>query len=324
MGATFRQVSERARFHSNATSGASVHERESARVPVCVRTDYDEPTEPIEFRGASVRNIRSETDGAEGKAEVSRAGPRFDLRVAGETHTGLRRRPNQDALLMLREQSVFAVADGMGGHAGGQIASQLAIDAIKNAFAEGTVTPCSLMDVPLEAGELVESIGAANEAIRARAGKDLALEDMGTTVVAARFCAEKGRLYVTHVGDSRGYRLRDGKLDQITKDHTMAELGVHGREGDFLSRAVGPKALVEPDVAIIEPRVGDVYLLCTDGLTKMISDEAIREVLTAEERPEEAASALISRANEAGGRDNITAVVLKVIPVAGAFGATVG
>ena len=136
--------------------------------------------------------------------------------------------------------------------------------------------------VPPLAAELVQSIAAANEAVHRAAGAATRFSDMGTTVVAARFDPKRGRLYVGHVGDSRCYRLRDGALKQLTRDHTMAELGVTGREGSHLSRAVGPKGVVETDVAVLEPRAGDVYLLCTDGLTKMISDAVIRDILLAE------------------------------------------
>jgi protein phosphatase len=166
--------------------------------------------------------------------------------------------------------------------------------------------------VPARAAELVQSIGAANEAVHDAASKSDLLADMGTTVVAARFDAKKGRLYVSHVGDSRCYRLRDGVLKQITRDHTMAELGLTGREAGYLSRAVGPKVLVETDVAVIAPRPGDVYLLCTDGLTKMVPDAVVRGALLDEADPAVAAETLINRANAAGGRDNVTALVIRI------------
>jgi serine/threonine protein phosphatase PrpC len=272
--------------------------------------DEDETDEPTLGGGASVRYVRCEPS-AEG--EQPPAGrPRFAVQAAGKTDTGKRRRANEDALLVLRKQTVYAVADGMGGHAGGAVASQLAVEAIATSFIDGLESTCILSNIPPLAAELVQSLAAANESIRRVAARDVRLSDMGTTVVAARFCPERGRLYIGHVGDSRCYRLRDGALEQLTRDHTMAELGVTGRQAIHLSRAVGPKGVVEADVAVLEPRAGDVYLLCTDGLTKMISDAEIRDVLLAENSAEGAATMLVERANAEGGRDNVTALVVQV------------
>lgn len=289
----------------------------STRVPVIVRNYDDEgdaAEEPsfVRPRGASVRNYHCEPDA---QRDEPAGAPRFDITAAGKTHRGRRRCSNEDALLVLESKDVYVVADGMGGHAGGEIASQLAIETIAAAFEDADLEVGALhAHVPLDAAELVQSIGAANEAVHRAAGSSDELSDMGTTIVAARFDAKKGRLCVGHVGDSRCYRLRDGTLKQITRDHTMAELGVTGRERGYLSRAVGPKVLVETDVAVIEPRPGDVYLLCTDGLTKMVSDAVIRTVLLDEKTPAAAASTLIGRANEAGGRDNVTALVIRIAP----------
>ena len=290
--------------------------RMPARLTVPVNVcDYDGDDEPVDEmplggpRGAAVRNFHCEADAT--VDEPSRSAPFFSISAAGATHRGMRRSSNEDAFLVLAEQGVYVVADGMGGHAGGEIASQLAVEAIAAAFHDDIAT--SLHDhVPPLAAELVQSIGAANEAIHAAASKNRQLSDMGTTVVAARFDANKGRLYVGHVGDSRCYRLREGVLKQITRDHTMAELGLTGREGGYLSRAVGRKIVVEADVAVVEPRPGDVYLLCTDGLTKMIPDAVVGGTLAEEKDPVAAAAALISRANAAGGRDNITALVVRI------------
>ena len=264
--------------------------------------------------GAAVRHVRCEP----AEADPPPAGkPFFAVHASGKTDTGRRRRANEDALLVLREQAVYAVADGMGGHAGGAVASKLAVEAIAAAFTDGIERPCVLSNVPPLAAELVQSLAAANEAVRRAAARDMRLSDMGTTVVAARFCPDRGRLYVGHVGDSRCYRLREGALELLTRDHTMAELGVTGRAAAHLSRAVGPRGVVEADVAVLEPRAGDVYLLCTDGLTKMISDDEIRDVLVAETTAEGAVTQLIARANAEGGRDNVTALVVQIAePVA--------
>ncbi|HSO38341.1 MAG TPA: protein phosphatase 2C domain-containing protein [Labilithrix sp.] len=303
------------RFFRRLGSAAPLPEARAARrVPVRV-TVMDEDDEPALGGGASVRSVRCE---AAAEGEPPAAGRAlFAVRAAGRTDAGKRRMANEDALLVLRQQAVYVVADGMGGHAGGAVASQLAVEAIATAFTRGIESPCPLADVPPLAAELVHSLAAANESIRRAAAGDLRLSDMGTTVVAARFCPERGRLYVGHVGDSRCYRLREGALERLTSDHTMAELGVTGRASIQLSRAVGSKGVVEADVAVLEPRAGDVYLLCTDGLTKMISDEEIRAVLVAEVDAESAASMLVARANAEGGRDNVTVLVIHVeTPVA--------
>lgn len=282
--------------------------RVSDRVPVIRHDDDNQDDEPTMGGGAAVRTIQFEP-GAD-VDPTANGEPRLVATAAGKTDPGMRRPTNEDALLVLRDPAVYAVADGMGGHAGGEVASQLAIEAMATAFLDGAGSPCLLASVPHRAAELVQSLAAANEAVRSAASRNPRLSDMGTTVVALRFCAEEGRLYVAHVGDSRCYRLRGGLLEQITRDHTMAELGMTGREAGFLSRAVGPKGVVEADVTVLSPRAGDVYLLCTDGLTKMVSDQVICGVLQREEHPQDAANALVDRANAAGGRDNITTVVV--------------
>lgn len=280
---------------------------EEVRVTVM---DDDETCEPTLGGGACVRHVRREL--AAERDQPDAGPPLFAVHAAGKTDTGQRRRANEDALLVLRHHAVYAVADGMGGHAGGAVASKLAVDAIATAFTDGVESPVILSNVPPLAAELVQSLAGANESIRRAAAQDMRLSDMGTTVVVARFCPERGRLYVGHVGDSRCYRLREGTLELLTRDHTMAELGVTGRAGVHLSRAVGPKGVLEADVAILEPRVGDQYLLCTDGLTKMISDDEIRDVLLAAKSPEGATTMLVARANAEGGRDNVTALVVQV------------
>jgi serine/threonine protein phosphatase PrpC len=281
-----------------------------ARVPINVRhCDDQEADDPTPRAGASVRNVRSE-EGVNSDAPAgSRA--RFVVDAAGKTDPGMRRPSNEDALLVLGERGVFVVADGMGGHAGGEVASQLAVEAVARSGVDRADSR-EYLEVPAGAAQLIRSFAAANEAVHAVAAKDGRLSDMGTTVAAARFSADERKLYIGHVGDSRCYRLRAGVLEQITRDHTMAELGMRGREAAHLSRAVGLQAVVEVDIAVLEPRVGDVYPLCTDGLTKMVSNEVIREVLLGHESSEAAVTQLIARANAEGGRDNVTAIVIRV------------
>jgi protein phosphatase len=152
----------------------------------------------------------------------------------------------------------------------------------------------------------------ANEAIFEKASGDKQLEGMGTTISAARFSRNKQRVYIGHVGDSRVYRLRSGELLQMTSDHTMEQLGVSGAGGAHLSRAVGIWPVVPIDIVLGKPQPNDVYLLCSDGLSKMVTDEDIGKMLRASKAPGDAAAALIKAAIDHGGKDNVTVIVVRV------------
>jgi serine/threonine protein phosphatase PrpC len=228
---------------------------------------------------------------------------------------GLARSGNEDSYLCGR--TVFAVADGLGGHQGGEVASATA------------VAPLAALDGhpfadPAEAAEaLAGAVREANAAIIDRAAGDPALWGMGTTVTAATVAGDRF-LQLAHVGDSRAYLLRDGALGQLTSDHTVVgELVRRGRltpeqaaihpERSILTRAVGldPRILVDtPDP--LELRPGDQVLLCSDGLTEAVDDEQIAELLAAEGDGDDACRALIDAANAAGGPDNITVVVVRI------------
>ena len=242
-----------------------------------------------------------------------------DLKVTlrgavGLTHQGRRRKDNQDRFLVLESHHLFVVADGMGGYAGGQVAAQLAVDTIRKAFETNDFsggTPLS--EVPLPGSQLAASIQMANRAIWKRANQDEELQQMGTTVVAGRFSPDLKRLYIGHVGDSRCYRWRADKLEQVTSDHTMGNEGLDGPLADHLTRAVGIAPAVEVDVILVRPRPGDSYLLCSDGLNKMVPDDEIAEVLRTAASTEVAVEALVNRANARGGRDNITVVLVRAV-----------
>jgi protein phosphatase len=209
----------------------------------------------------------------------------------------------------LRDDGVYVVADGIGGDRGGALASKLAVLTIERAFRTKTFEGPVHEELPRGASELASALAMANTEVFLRAADDEAFERMGTTVCAARFVLEKQRLYVGHVGDSRLYRYRAGELRQLTTDHTIPE----GKAADAgrLSRAVGVGAAVAIDVLLDRPRAGDVYLLCTDGLTKMIDDAAIAEALR-DSAAETTADALVAAANAKGGADNVSVVVLRV------------
>jgi len=230
------------------------------------------------------------------------------------TDVGRARSGNEDSYFCGR--TVFAVADGLGGHQGGEVASAAAVEPLAaldgREFAE-----------PDEAAEaLAAAIREANSAIMDRAAGDPDLWGMGTTVTAAALAGDH-HLQLAHVGDSRAYLLRDGSLEQLTTDHTVvAELVRRGRltpeqaaihpERSILTRAVGldPRIPVDtPDP--VELRPGDQVLLCSDGLTEAVDEDRIAELLSATGDGDAACRSLIDAANAAGGPDNITVVLLR-------------
>jgi protein phosphatase len=234
------------------------------------------------------------------------------VRSGVRTDIGRARERNEDAYLV--RDPLFAVADGMGGHRGGNVASKVALEAIRAFDADGTDGDST--------SALVKDIRTANETVLARGEADRDLRGMGTTITALLVQGEHAT--IAHVGDSRAYRLRDGGLEQLTQDHTLVhQLVEEGRitadqagrhpQRSILTRAVGVEPSVDVDASTIELRLGDRLLLCTDGLTGMLSDDAIREVLASEEDPQRASDRLVEAANAAGGDDNITVVVIDVL-----------
>src|SRR5262249_41246838 len=161
---------------------------------------------------------------------------------------------------------------GMGGHRGGQYASKLAVQTMNDAFEKQAFEAAPHPDIPVQASELARAIQMSNSSILEEAARRPELKGMGTRICAARFTKDKRRLYVGHVGDSRCYRLRNGVMKQMTADHTMADYGVAGPEGSHLSRALGVWPTVPIDIVMAAPMLDDVYLLCSDGLTKMLPD----------------------------------------------------
>jgi protein phosphatase len=246
--------------------------------------------------------------------EPTHADSLFLVSAMAQTDRGLRRKRNEDSVLVLESASLFVVADGMGGYAGGEMASQLAVTTIGDAFRRRVFEGDTHENIPVQASELARAMQMANAAILETSKQKPELEGMGTTVVAARFSANKKRLFVGHVGDSRCYRLRDGVLTQMTADHTMADHGVKGPEAAQLSRAVGIWPTVPIDIIMGIPAAGDVYLLCSDGLTKMLDDNVIGTVLRSEEELKAAVERLILFANARGGKDNISVVLVRVVP----------
>lgn len=233
------------------------------------------------------------------------------VRAAGGTHPGRRREHNEDAYLVLPEHEVYAIADGMGGYAAGEVASQLAVDTLRSVFESGDFGEIE-EGFPARGAELAAAIRKSNALVRAEAYGDESKTGMGTTIVSARFSPGRRRVYLCHVGDSRCYRLREGELKQLTTDHTLEALGISGPGASKLSRAVGVFDDVEVDITVDEPAFDDQYLLCSDGLYKMLSDEEIRDIVATPATLDETVQSLIDAANERGGRDNVTVVIVRI------------
>jgi serine/threonine protein phosphatase PrpC len=246
--------------------------------------------------------------------EPTRSETLFLVSATAQTDRGLRRKRNEDSLLVLESSSLFVVADGMGGYRGGELASQLAVKTIADAYLAKTFDGPPHENVPTHASELARAIQMGNAKILATANAQPEFAGMGTTLCAARFSGNKKRLYIGHVGDSRCYRLRGKVLQQMTADHTMADHGVKGPESAHLSRAVGIWPTVPIDIIMAVPAADDVYLICSDGLTKMLDDQMIGDVLRAEEDLKGAVERLIKTANARGGKDNVTVVLVRVVP----------
>jgi protein phosphatase len=214
-------------------------------------------------------------------------------------------------MLVDDELGLYLVCDGMGGHASGQVASELAVRTVAQALRSED----QLMDGG--ADPLVGALLAANRAVHERAQADPACHNMGTTAVGVR--VEDDLLHVCHCGDSRLYLLRDGKLNQMTRDHSLVNLykdkpELQGQMGppasNVIVRAIGLEEKVEIDHRVVALEDGDVFLLCCDGLTDLVEDWMIREILTSGESLEAMSENLIRAANLNGGTDNITVLLV--------------
>ena len=232
--------------------------------------------------------------------------------AVGRTDPGLKRKHNEDAYAILEDHHLFVIADGMGRHAAGEVASQLCVDAISEAFRTADFGEPKQPPLPKRASRLRGSILLANDRILTAAQENDAYSGMGTTVVSAYFSPNNQRVYIAHVGDSRCYRLRGGKLTQLTTDHTLGAAGIQGKSAAVLSRAVGIEENVEVDISMESPLPGDIYLLCSDGLSRMVQNEEIQRSLETVKDLDEANKVLIDKANQGGGRDNITAILVRV------------
>lgn len=253
----------------------------------------------------------------------------LDIQVAGRTDIGRKRGHNEDNYGLFPEAGLVVVADGMGGHAAGELASRIAVDTlggfvVSTGGREDITWPFKLDEsLGRAANRLVAGIKLANQAVISRASSSSELKGMGTTIVAALVDGEM--LHLAHVGDSRAYLLSGGAFSRLTVDHSFVEeqviAGVISPERarthpmrNIITRALGIKDDVSVDLATRTPEPGDIFLLCTDGLTGMVDDAGIgRIVMDNQNDLERAAGALVDAANEKGGDDNITVALIKMV-----------
>jgi protein phosphatase len=241
------------------------------------------------------------------------------LRVADDvfarTDKGRQRRGNEDAYLA--RSPLFVIADGMGGAQAGEVASQMAVRTLRQGLPDGGAPPQD---------RLAERIEEANQAIHDHSRADAERAGMGTTATAVYVSGDEAA--IAHVGDSRAYRVRDGQLEQLTSDHSLVEeLRRQGKltaeeahehpQKSIITRALGPEPEVPVDRQTVPLRAGDVFLLCSDGLTSMIDDDVIERTVNEAPSLDDAGRRLITAANAAGGRDNITVILFRVEDVDG-------
>src|SRR5690349_7673952 len=249
--------------------------------------------------------------------------------AAGLSDVGLQREHNEDSFCILPEYDLFVVADGMGGHKAGDVASRMATNTIASFFratqSEDATWPFHF-DPHLSMAEnrLITGIKLANKQIFDASLSNHAVHGMGTTIVTALFSRERKAIYVAHVGDSRCYLVRGGQITQLTRDHSllndyllvMPEMTKEQQAElpkNVITRALGMQDTVAVDLVPAHPQPGDRYVLCSDGLSGMVTDEEIRDIVVAAgEDLDLAVKKLIERANEHGGEDNCTVVITKV------------
>ena len=253
-------------------------------------------------------------------------GKQIHLDVAACTDEGRVRLINEDSYRISRDQNLFVLADGMGGAAKGEVASAMAVEAVVRSFHENAAAGLprlSASDSECSNGtnSLIRAIETANREIHEHGMRDPGCRGMGSTIVAARICG--ARLSLAHVGDSRAYLFRADALQQLTSDHSLvAEQVRHGLMShqqaavselqSLLTRALGTEERVCVDAEEIELFLGDSLLLCSDGLTRMVPENEIAAILTQIRSVRIAAERLVSRANEHGGQDNITVIVIRL------------
>lgn len=238
------------------------------------------------------------------------------ITCAGRTDVGIIRSGNEDSFLMVPDRGIFVVADGMGGHAAGEVASEMAVR-----FVSRELGSLRGLDDDAVAERMRQSIRAANGAIFQRTLTEHDKRGMGTTVTSLVLFG--GRFLVGQVGDSRGYLLRGSKLTQVTKDHSYVQEQVDAGYltpeqarthpySNVITRCVGANSEVVPDIYVGTVKPADLFLLASDGLTGMLEDYQLGEILAPGRQPQEQVDDLIAEANRHGGLDNITAIIVRI------------
>lgn len=253
----------------------------------------------------------------------------MDIVAAGLTDVGQLREHNEDSFVILPEFDLYIVADGMGGHRAGDVASKMATNTIASFFQatskEDATWPFHFdPHLTVEENRLITGIKVANKRIFDTSSRHREVHGMGTTIVGALVSRDRGRVYVAHVGDSRCYRVRDGQIAQLTRDHSllndyllvMPDMPQEQRDElprNVITRALGMQDSVVVDVVPDDARAGDVYVLCSDGLSGMMTDEQILECVGRHGEDVSAMSRdLVQLANDQGGEDNVTVVALRI------------
>lgn len=298
----------------------------SARPVVGVSSD-DDPTKPsvsLDEDAGDTKPIALEPEAGQAAITPSEARPpNIGWRIAGLTHVGLKRKLNEDKLLILEASlnegqpyGLYIVADGMGGHEHGEVASQLTIDTIQARFAQ----------LVNEAAPYEEwfrrTIVAANETVIAHQADKEMMRKMGSTLVMALITSDN-KAYITHVGDSRAYHLTNNSMTQITEDHSLVErliqIGQITREEarthkqrNVIYSTIGDKNKLQIGLYNVDLQPGDRLLLCSDGLTGMLTDDQILNINRSYASPAETCQVLVKAANAAGGEDNITTVLIEM------------
>jgi serine/threonine protein phosphatase PrpC len=237
--------------------------------------------------------------------------------AAGLSDVGKQRVHNEDRFILLPEFNVFVVADGMGGHQSGEVASRMAATTIATYYRNISEQPGSVRDI------LRAAVIHANSKIFSRADDSRAHRGMGTTIVAVAYDPQGAELFVAHAGDSRCYRMRSGEILQLTRDHSLVAEALLERpdlsETDLaylprnvITRALGIASSVDVDLRAEHVEIGDVFLLCSDGLHGLVSDKDIAASIEGNPALTDACAALIAQANAAGGKDNITVVLIRI------------
>ena len=250
----------------------------------------------------------------------------YTVRCSGLTHTGMARKHNEDCFEIDAEAQLYIVADGMGGHNHGEVASRIAVDAIRDFITETEDDPRYARyraepDMQDHSNRLRNSIRTAHQQVLQAILQDHALQGMGTTVVG--MYVRDGVAALAHVGDSRAYRLRDGVFEQLTQDHTWVneqvlagylsaeQARVHPLK-NVVTRALGSEKEVLVDLREIEIEPGDLYLVCSDGLTTMLEDHDIVELLVQDKPLDQRCKDMVDCANQRGGLDNVTVILVAI------------